>query len=149
MLATKHVQSPDRGLQQAEAELVRIIYDMYVNGYSSPQIAEILTQSGVPTATNQTVWSSGGVLGILRNEKYCGNVLCQKTMTVDVFSHKAIKNTGQKPQRQLWQTTSKLLKSKENISRPPIIGRAAFLRLDRKIEKFLENTPTKGTPYSE
>ena len=36
------------------------------------------------------------------------------------------------------------------ISRPPIIGRAAFLRLDRKIfEKFLENTPTNGTPYSE
>lgn len=72
---------------EAEAELVRIIYDMYLNGYSSPQIAEILTRSGVPTATNQTVWSSGGVLGILRNEKYCGNVLCQKTMTVDVFSH--------------------------------------------------------------
>ena len=71
---------------------------MYLNGYSSPQIAEILTRSGVPTATNQTVWSSGGVLGILRNEKYCGNVLCQKTMTVDVFSHKAIKNTGQKTQ---------------------------------------------------
>lgn len=83
---------------EAEAELVRIIYDMYLNGYSSPQIAEILTRSGVPTATNQTVWSSGGVLGILRNEKYCGNVLCQKTMTVDVFSHKAIKNTGQKTQ---------------------------------------------------
>lgn len=38
------------------------------------------------------------MLGILRNEKYCGNVLCQKTMTVDVFSHKAIKNTGQKTQ---------------------------------------------------
>ena len=35
------------------------------------------------------------------------------------------------------------------ISRPPIIGRAAFLRLDRKIEKFLESTPTNGTPYSE
>ena len=83
---------------ETEAELVRIIYDMYLNGYSSPQIAEILTRSGVPTATNQTVWSSGGVLGILRNEKYCGNVLCQKTMTVDVFSHKAIKNTGQKTQ---------------------------------------------------
>lgn len=55
---------------EAEAELVRIIYDMYLNGYSSPQIAEILTRSGVPTATNQTVWSSGGVLGILRNGSY-------------------------------------------------------------------------------
>ena len=35
------------------------------------------------------------------------------------------------------------------FSRPPIIGRAAFLRLDRKIEKFLENTLPNGAPYSE
>ena len=82
----------------AEAELVRIIYEMYINGHSSPQIAEILTRSGIPTATNKPVWSSGAVLGILRNEKYCGDVLCQKTMTLDVFTHKAIKNRGQKKQ---------------------------------------------------
>ena len=81
-----------------EAELVRIIYDMYLGGYSSPQIAEILTRSEVPTATNKPVWSSGAVLGILRNEKYCGDVRCQKTITVDVFSHKAVKNKGQKKQ---------------------------------------------------
>jgi len=82
----------------AEAELVRIIYEMYINGHSSPQIAEILTRSGIPTATNKPVWSSGAVLGILRNEKYCGDVLCQKTMTLDVFTHKAVKNRGQKKQ---------------------------------------------------
>lgn len=81
-----------------EAELVRIIYDMYLNGHSSPQIAEVLTGSGIPTATNKPKWSSGAVLGILRNEKYCGDVLCQKTMTMDVFSHKAVKNKGQKKQ---------------------------------------------------
>jgi len=82
----------------AEAELVRIIYEMYINGHSSPQIAEILTRSGIPTATNKPAWSSGAVLGILRNEKYCGDVLCQKTMTLDVFTHKAVKNRGQKKQ---------------------------------------------------
>ena len=81
-----------------EAELVRIIYDLYLNGYSSPQIADVLTKSGVPTATNLDTWSSGAVLGILRNEKYCGDVLCQKTIAMDIFSHKSIKNTGQKPQ---------------------------------------------------
>lgn len=81
-----------------EAELIRAIYDMYLNGHSSPQIAEILTRSGIPTATNKSKWSSGAVLGILRNEKYCGDVLCQKTMVLDVFSHKAVKNKGQKKQ---------------------------------------------------
>ena len=82
----------------AEAELIRIIYDMYLNGHSSPQIAELLTRSGIPTATNKEKWTGGAVLGILRNEKYCGDVLCQKTMTLDVFSHKAVKNKGQKKQ---------------------------------------------------
>lgn len=82
----------------AEAELVRIIFDMYLNGHSSPQIAEVLTRSGIPTATNKSVWSGGAVLGILRNEKYCGDVLCQKTMTLDVFTHKTVKNKGQKKQ---------------------------------------------------
>ena len=83
---------------EEEAELVRIIYDMYLTGYSSPQIAEILTRSGIPTATNKNTWSSGAVLGILRNEKYCGDVLCQKTIAMDIFSHKSVKNLGQKPQ---------------------------------------------------
>jgi len=35
------------------------------------------------------------VLGILQNEKYCGDVRCQKSMTLDVFSHKSVKNKGQ------------------------------------------------------
>lgn len=82
----------------AEAELIRIIFDMYLNGHSSPQIANILTRSGIPTATNKEIWTGGAVLGILRNEKYCGDVLCQKTMTLDVFTHKAVKNKGQKKQ---------------------------------------------------
>ena len=83
---------------EEEAELIRIIYDMYMNGHSSPQIAEVLTRSNIPTATGLAKWTSGAVLGILRNEKYCGDVLCQKTMVVDVFSHKAVKNKGQKKQ---------------------------------------------------
>ena len=83
---------------EEESELVKIIYDMYLTGHSSPQIAEILTRSGIPTSTNKQVWSSGAVLGILRNEKYCGDVLCQKTISMDIFTHKAVKNTGQKPQ---------------------------------------------------
>lgn len=93
---------------ESEAELVRIIYEMYQNGYSSPQIADILNKSGVPSpmelkgvereGKERILWSSGAVLSILRNEKYCGDALCQKTMSLDIFTHKSIKNKGQKPQ---------------------------------------------------
>lgn len=108
----------------AEAELIRIIYEMYLNGHSSPQIAELLTRSGIPTATNKEKWTGGAVLGILRNEKYCGDVLCQKTMTLDVFSHKAVKNKGHKKQyfieghheaiidKKDWQLVQKLIQER-------------------------------------
>lgn len=107
-----------------EAELIRVIYDMYLNGHSSPQIAEILTRSGIPTATNKSIWSSGAVLGILRNEKYCGDVLCQKTITLDVFTHKSVKNKGDKKQyfieghheaiidKDDWQLVQKLIRER-------------------------------------
>lgn len=81
-----------------EADIVRTIYSLYLDGYSSTQIAELLTKSGIPTVKGLSVWSSGSVLGILKNEKYCGDALCQKTVTIDFFTHKSIKNNGLEPQ---------------------------------------------------
>lgn len=76
------------------AEIVENIYALYLEGYSSPRIADILNQSGIETATGTTTWCSGSVLGILRNEKYKGDALCQKTISVDLFNHITIKNDG-------------------------------------------------------
>jgi len=84
----------DWAINEDEADIVRTIYRLYIEGYSSPQIAELLTQSCIPTVTGLPNWSAGTVLGILRNEKYCGDALCQKTVTVDFFTHKSVKNTG-------------------------------------------------------
>ena len=81
-----------------EADVVRTIYSLYLDGYSSAQIAELLTKSGIPTVKGLSVWRSGSVLGILKNEKYCGDALCQKTVTIDFFTHKSVKNDGLEPQ---------------------------------------------------
>lgn len=81
-----------------EADVVRTIYSLYLEGYSSIQIADLLTKSGIPTVKGKDTWSSGSVLNILRNEKYCGDALCQKTVTVDFFTHKSVKNKGQEKQ---------------------------------------------------
>ena len=88
----------DWEIDEDEADVVRTIYSLYLEGISSPQIAEFLTTSGIPTVKGLPSWSSGSVLGILRNEKYCGDALCQKTVTVDFFTHKSVKNTGQESQ---------------------------------------------------
>ena len=79
---------------EEEADIVRTIYNLYLDGYSSTQIADVLTKSGIPTVKGLSIWSSGSVLGILSNEKYCGDALCQKTVTVDFFTHKSVKNNG-------------------------------------------------------
>lgn len=80
---------------EEEARIVRLIYGFYIEGYSTPAIANALTRAGVPTITGQnTVWNSNSVLYILRNEKYCGDVAMQKTYIEDYLTHKAVKNTG-------------------------------------------------------
>ena len=84
----------DWEIDEDEADVVRTIYSLYLEGYSSTQIADLLTKSGILTVKGLSIWSSGSVLGILRNEKYCGDALCQKTVTVDFFTHKSVKNNG-------------------------------------------------------
>ena len=69
-------------IDEDEADVVRTIYSLYLEGYSSPQIADFLTK--IPTVKGLSSWSSGSVLGILRNEKYCGDALSQKTVTISV-----------------------------------------------------------------
>lgn len=86
---------------EEEAEVVRYIYNSYLAGQSCREIAESLTEAGIPTVKGKEVWSSGTVRNMLRNEKYCGDVLMQKTYTVDCFSHKSVKNRGQRPQYRL------------------------------------------------
>jgi len=81
-----------------EAVIGKTIYQLYLSGRSSIQIANELTEAGIPTALNEKVWWSGSVLNILHNERYCGDVLMQKTITVDCLSHKVVKNNGREPQ---------------------------------------------------
>lgn len=84
----------DWEIDEPEADLVRTIYNLYLEGYSSGMIADMLTKSGILTVKGLPTWSAGSVLGILKNEKYCGDALCQKTVTIDFFTHKSVKNDG-------------------------------------------------------
>ena len=82
----------------AQAEVIRLIYNSYLQGDSLQNIKKRLETAGAVTARGNTTWSSQAILRILQNEKYCGDVLLQKTFTEDVLTGVHKKNTGQLPQ---------------------------------------------------
>ena len=81
-----------------EAELVRRIFRMYLEGLSSMKIAECLTAEGIPTVTGKRVWQATVIHKMLSNEKYMGDALLQKTYTTDFLTKKRVKNNGIVPQ---------------------------------------------------
>lgn len=77
-----------------EAEIVKRIYEEYLAGNGSFKIAKILDSEGLSTVIGGK-WDDAGVRGILKNEKYKGDVMLQKTFTVDHLSKKKKNNNGE------------------------------------------------------
>ena len=69
-----------------EAEVIRMIFNSYLQGASLQTIKKRLEADGVLTARGNKKWSSESVQRILQNEKYCGDVLLQKTFIEDVLT---------------------------------------------------------------
>ena len=79
----------------------RLIFYMYLYGYSTQQIADTLVKLSKKTYLGNVNWTANGVAKILRNERYCGDVLTRKRFKVfapDVDAQKTFKNKGEKPQ---------------------------------------------------
>ncbi|WP_071432703.1 recombinase family protein [Angelakisella massiliensis] len=79
-----------------EAEVVRRIYKSFLRGQSIRMIKGWLDAEGIAPRKGKE-WSLSSVENILKNEKYCGDVLLQKTFISDCISRKVIKNVGQLP----------------------------------------------------
>ena len=80
-----------------QAETVRKIYELYLSGQTLRNIKETLETGGFKNAAGTTEWMTSNLRTILSDEKYCGDVLMQKTFRQDFINRKAIKNTGQLP----------------------------------------------------
>ena len=85
-------------INEDEANTVRLIFFSYLYGYTSQQIADALTDLERMTKRGNEVWSSGSVLQILSNERYCGDVLARKTFTPNYLNHKSKKNNHDRNQ---------------------------------------------------
>lgn len=79
-------------INEEEAKTVRLVFFMYLYGYTCQQIAKTLSKLGRRTKKDNTTWSTGSVLQILQNERHCGDVLARKTWTPNYLNHKSKKN---------------------------------------------------------
>ena len=81
-----------------KAEVVQFIYQQFLYGDSLRMIKDRLDNEGIPNPKGEPGWQASSIRSILTNEKYCGDVLGQKTFTESVIGGKIRKNTGQLPQ---------------------------------------------------
>lgn len=102
-LAYSHFVGYDRGpdgklvINPEEAEIIRRIYSLFLQGKSPHKISQILNAEGFTIPGKRKTWYSGTVNAILRNEKYKGDALMQKTFNTNYLAKKMVRNTGQLP----------------------------------------------------
>jgi len=106
-----------------EAEVIRRIFREFMEGKSPYKIATNLQRDGIITGSGGSRWYDSTVSKILKNEKYMGEALLQKTFTVDFLTKKRVKNNGQAAQYYV-----------EN-SHPPIVSKEEFAAVQIEFER--------------
>jgi len=79
-----------------QAEVVRKIFDLYLQGLSFGKIKAYLESMGIKTVTGNDHWDTTTIQKMLKNEKYKGDTMLQKTYTEDCMTGKKTKNAGQR-----------------------------------------------------
>ena len=95
-----YYQNADGGLEinPDEKNTVKLAFFMYLYGYSTQQIADaFIALEKASYKGNTTLWTSNGIVQILRNERHCGDVFTRKTYTKSYRTHKKAKNINSRP----------------------------------------------------
>lgn len=82
-------------INERESEIVKYIFDCFLNGYSTYQIANKLNEQGIKSPIGKN-WHQSTIMRMLKNETYTGDLLYQKTISTDLKSRRRIENTTQK-----------------------------------------------------
>lgn len=113
-------------IDEAQANVVRRIYQAFLDGFGTYQIASILTTEQVPTACGGKEWCASHIQKVLTNEKYQGDTRFQKTYNADYLTKRRAKNNGELPQYYLQDT------------HPAIIDRLTWLLVQLEFERQKE-----------
>ena len=114
-------------VNEKEAKWVRFVFESYAEGKNTAEIADFLEMNGVKTLTGNDRWSSTSIRRMLKNEKYCGDILLQKTYSENPITQKRIINHGEKKQylfkdaipaivsRELWEQVQSRMENNAKI----------------------------------
>jgi len=94
LLGYRHTKSGKLVMVPEEAKTVRVIFLAYFCGYSTKEIAEILTEKQRPTLKGRTDWNAGMVKSIMMNERRWGSLQARKYIVIDYKQKKVAKNNG-------------------------------------------------------
>lgn len=108
-------------VDENEAKIIRRIFREYLEGASFRDIANGLEKDKIRTGGKRYKWHLSTIRGILRNEKYMGDALLQKTITTDFIEKIRIKNDGTVPQYYV------------KDSQEPIIARDIFMLVQEEM----------------
>ena len=112
---------------EPEAEIVRSIFRMYLNGCSTTEIARELNNHRILTKTGKGTWRSAKVAYILKNERYIGDCRYQKTYRDTTVPFKQYANRGQEDQFYAKGTHA------------PLINQDAFTKVQELLQKRQDN----------
>ena len=123
-----HPEDKSISVNPEEAEIVKLIFDRYIQGYGASTIANELRTLGKLNKKGICKWTDSGVRGIIKNEKYKGDLLLGKTYTVDPISKRRLENRGEEDMfyiedhhepivsKEVWNTAQEICKSRYKVN---------------------------------
>lgn len=97
LLGYKKGEDGEPEIVPREAEIVERIYTMYLSGMTVDVISRQLKSEHIVIPNKAFTFGKNMIMNILKNEKYCGDCILQKTVTVDCISKTRKKNEGEAP----------------------------------------------------
>ena len=110
-------------INEEQAKVVRLIFDLFLEGYGTQKIKYKLEKREILTATGLKVWSASQIGRMLKNAFYCGTIVYRKYYVPDYLEQKPKKNNGAVEQVIVEGTHQ------------PIISKEKFEKVQKLLEK--------------
>ena len=113
----------------SEAAIVERIFNLYLAGETVDKISKMMQAENYDIPGKTISFSKGMIMNMLSNERYCGDAILQKSVTIDCIEKKRKKNTGEAPMYYVQN------------NHPAIIDRVTFNKVQEELARRKTKTP--------